>query len=87
MSMVIRWLGMLVWVVWAGVAGGVDPGEGYFQRGEFEQSVEYWKDKRSSLSVGQLLGLATASQQLGRLREAWWVWKETLVYQNPPTTE
>ncbi|OQW86317.1 MAG: hypothetical protein BWK78_10165 [Thiotrichaceae bacterium IS1] len=70
--MVIRWLGVLVWVVWAvvGVAQEVDPGEGYFQRGQFELAVQEWEANRSSLSVGQLLGLATAYQQLGRLREA-----------------
>ncbi len=89
MSIMIRGFLMLVLGGWmgVGVAQEGDPGEGYFQRGQFELAVHEWEANRSSLSVGQLPGLATAYQQLGRLREAWWVWKETLVDQNPPTTE
>lgn len=57
-------------VCWGQPSGSVDPGEEYFQRGQFELAVQEWEANRSSLSVGQLLDLATAYQQLGRLREA-----------------
>ncbi len=57
-------------VCWGEQGAEVDPGEGYFQRGQFEDAVRTWKAKSSSLSVEQLLSLATAYQQLGRLREA-----------------
>jgi CHAT domain-containing protein len=65
-------------VCWGEQGGVSDPGEGYFQRGQFELAVRTWEANYSSLSVGQLLGLATAYQQLGRLREALRVLKETL---------
>lgn len=57
-------------VCWGEQGAEVDPGEGYFQRGQFEEAVRTWKAKSSSLSVEQLLSLATAYQQLGRSREA-----------------
>ncbi len=76
--------GLVCW----GEQGGVnDPGEEYFQRGEFELAVGAWKANYSNLSVGQLLGLATAYQQLGRLREALWVLKETLNDKNLQSSE
>ncbi len=61
MSMIIRGFWMLMLVVWAGVgvAQESDPGEGYFQRGQFELAVEYWEGKRSKLFIGKEEGSTT----------------------------
>ncbi|OQW91430.1 MAG: hypothetical protein BWK78_04665 [Thiotrichaceae bacterium IS1] len=58
MSMVIRWLGVLVWVVWAAVtvAGPKEDADRldqeaikYSQQGQFELAVQMWEEARSKL--------------------------------------
>ncbi|OQW92362.1 MAG: hypothetical protein BWK78_01905 [Thiotrichaceae bacterium IS1] len=65
-------------VCWGEQGAGVDPGEEYFQRGEFELAVGAWEEARLKLDpekspadyVDLSVNLAAAYQSLGRLREA-----------------
>ncbi|OQW92182.1 MAG: hypothetical protein BWK78_02435 [Thiotrichaceae bacterium IS1] len=84
MSMVIRWLGVLVWVIWAGVgvAQEVDDLDKkaieYSQQGQFELAVQTWEEARSKLAPDSSprqymdisVDLAAAYQSLGRLQDA-----------------